>query len=195
MPIQTQIVHIYIIVVWAVLLTVDEFHDHELACEALVEADGPFGVARHWLDPEHGETVELFKLQNLSQLFGRAQVDLIREILGAIRTLVLVLDWQTKSFEFIYTIYTFEELDYGALSDVDLAISRKKHEGFYEAGVPWAHVSDLQFSQKLKRFFLFWVCKMFFIWQTNFVGLTLDLIVLGLEKIMVYLNGTSEIKL
>jgi hypothetical protein len=45
MSIQRQVIHIYIIVVGAVLLAVQKFHDYILARQALVEADAPLSVA------------------------------------------------------------------------------------------------------------------------------------------------------
>lgn len=62
MSIQRQVIHIYIIVVGAVLLAVQKFHDYILACEALVEADAPLSVTRRGKHPEGRETVELLYL-------------------------------------------------------------------------------------------------------------------------------------
>lgn len=47
MSIQRKVIHVYIIVVGAVLLTVYKFHDYILASKALFEFDSPFSVARH----------------------------------------------------------------------------------------------------------------------------------------------------
>lgn len=62
MSIQRQVIHIYIIVVGAVLLAVQKFHDYILAREALVEADAPLSVAGRGKHPKGGEAIELFYL-------------------------------------------------------------------------------------------------------------------------------------
>jgi len=55
--IQTQVIHIYIIVVGAVLHAVDEFHDEELAAYSLFEADTPLGVAWGGEYPENRQAI------------------------------------------------------------------------------------------------------------------------------------------
>ena len=56
-------------------------------------------------------------------------------ILSSVWTCSLLFYWQTKSFEFINTIYIIEELDYGAFRNLDFPVSSKKHEAIGEAGV------------------------------------------------------------
>jgi hypothetical protein len=44
--IQTQVIHVYIIVVGAVLLAVNQFQDHKLAGNPLLELNTPLCIAR-----------------------------------------------------------------------------------------------------------------------------------------------------
>jgi len=67
-PIQTEIIHIHIVIVSAVLYAVDQFEDHKFARETLLKFHSPIYEARRRKDPENRQTVEV-----LSNFQGFAQ--------------------------------------------------------------------------------------------------------------------------
>ena len=57
MTVQLKVIHIYIIVVGAVLYAVDQLHHYIFACEALFKSNTPLGVTRSREYPEDRQTV------------------------------------------------------------------------------------------------------------------------------------------
>jgi hypothetical protein len=72
-------------------------------------------------------------------------------------------------------------------------IRSEEHVALGKASVTGAHVTDLQLAQHLKGLFVFWVGKMFSIWQAYLVGLPLDLVILGDDLAWVHFDCFAEI--